>query len=499
MAVTEGLGVDGMGAPAAPAEPLELRPPKAVKVFYSIGQFVESGYLIVNTYIFFYYTAVLGLSGSMVGAALAISMTLDAAADPLIGSWSDSVRSRFGRRLPVMLLAAPLTMLTMGLLFAPPSGLSPFLLFLWLTAMKGGLRFFASMYNIPYFALGGEMSNDYVERSRIVSHRLLAGILVSVLITALAYSVFFAGEGGLQRPERYPLFGWTIGALVLAGGLVCCAGVWRYAASLPQPITPPEPMMRRFVGEMTEILRNRTFLILFVSMLLFTSAAGLHQALNNHNYVFVWKLRPESIQLITYVYLLGILIGVPLTPALLKGFEKKAVVAIGFVIVVLGWLALPGLRGFGLFAPTGPEALPWLSLTSLLFGVGSGLIFIAFPAMMADAADEHEHLYQTRREGLFFSGLGFAGKAAGGMGLLLGGLALDLLRFPKEVGRQVNADVSEQVLSQLVLAWGWLPAVLVALGALVFAPYGISRARHGEIVAALKLKRAADVSAGRSS
>eukprot|EP01041_Mallomonas_annulata_P033851 gene33851-56528_t len=93
-----------LGVGALPAS--DLKPPVAVKFFYSIGQLVESGYLTVNAFVFFYYTAVLGLSGSLVGAALAISMCLDAAADPLIGSWSDSIRSRFGRRLPVMLLAA---------------------------------------------------------------------------------------------------------------------------------------------------------------------------------------------------------------------------------------------------------------------------------------------------------------------------------------------------------------------------------------------------------
>lgn len=498
MAVVEGL--DG-AAPAAQATPHrgELRPPAAVKFFYSIGQFIESGYLAINAFIFFYYTAVLGLSGSLVGLALAVSMTVDAALDPLIGSWSDSIRSRFGRRLPMMLLAAPLTMVTMGLLFAPPSGMTPFLLFLWLTLTKGGLRAFASMYNIPYFALGGEMSDDYVDRSRIVAYRLLSGILVSVLITALAYSVFFAGEGGLQRAESYPAFGWTIAAMVLAGGLICCAGVWRFATALPQPTTPPEPMMRRFAGEVLEMLRNRTFVVLFLSMLLFASAVGVHQALNNHTYVFVWKLRPETIQVIAYVYLAGILAGVPLTPALLRVLEKKAVAAIGFGLVSIGWIVLPGLRGLGFFAPTGAAALPWLCLSSLVFGVASGLVFIVFPSMMADAADEHEHTLGSRREGLFFSGLGFAGKAAGGMGLLVGGLALDLLRFPREVGRQVNAVIADDVMSHLVLAWGWIPAALVALGAFVFSSYAITRVRHEEIATALRLKRAQDVSAGRSS
>ncbi|WP_293357409.1 MFS transporter [Phenylobacterium sp.] len=498
MAVVEGIGGEAVATPAT-LDRGELRPPAAVKFFYSIGQFVESGYLAINTFIFFYYTAVLGLSGSLVGAALAISMCLDAVADPLIGSWSDSVRSRFGRRLPVMLLAGPLTMLTMGLLFTPPSGLSPFLLFGWLTLTKMGVRGFASMYNIPYFALGGEMSDDYAERSRIVAFRLLAGILVTVLITALAYSVFFAGAGGLQRPDRYPAFGWTTAALVLAGALISCAGVWRYAASLPQPSTPPAPMMGRFVGELVEIFRNRSFRILFFSMLLFTSAAGVSTALNNHSYVFVWKLRPETIQVITYVFLAGILTGVPLTPLLLRWLEKKSVVGLGFAMVIGAWVTLPVARALGLFAPTGAEALPPLMLMNLVVGVGSGLIFIAIPSMMADAADEHEHLYGARREGLFFSGLGFAGKAAAGIGGMVGGFALDLMHFPKDVGRQVDALVPEGVLSGLALAWGPLPAALCILGGLIFAPYAITRRRHDELTVALKLKRAADVSAGRSS
>jgi len=96
-------GIDGMAAPAKAPVERALRPPVGVKLAYCFGQAVESGYLGINAFIFFYYTAVLGLSGSLVGAALALSMCLDAIADPLIGSWSDNTRSRLGRRLPAIL------------------------------------------------------------------------------------------------------------------------------------------------------------------------------------------------------------------------------------------------------------------------------------------------------------------------------------------------------------------------------------------------------------
>lgn len=486
MAVVDNADAAPVAAPDAPAH----RPPGLVKLSYSLGQLVESGYLAVNGFVFFYYTAVLGLSGSLVGAAVAISMCLDAAADPLIGSWSDSVRSRFGRRLPVMLVGAPLTAITMGLLFAPPSGLSPFLMFLWLTMSKMSVRAFASMYNIPYFALGGEMSDDYAERSKIVAQRLLAGIIITVVINALAFSHFFAGEGGLQSPDRYPAFGWSIAAVVLVGALLCCAGVWRFAAGLHQPEPQAGSMFRRLPGEIVEIFRDRSFRILFISMLLFTSAAGVHAALANHTYVFVWKLKTETIQFISYASLLGITVGVPLTTLLLRRIEKKTAVIIGFALVIVAWTVLPFLRASGVFRPEGAEALAWILPNAFVVGVGSGLIFIAYPSMMADAAEEHEHARGVRREGLYFAGLGFAGKAAGGVGTLVAGLALDVLNFPREAGRQLHAAISEPVLSSLVLAWAPLPALFGAFGLLIIFHYAISRERHAEIVADLKMRRA---------
>jgi hypothetical protein len=44
-----------------------------------------------------------------------------------------------------------------------------------------------------------------------------------------------------------------------------------------------------------------------------------------------------------------------------------------------------------------------------------------------------------------------------------------------------------------------VPALLAVTGALIFLPYAITRIRQEHIEAALKVKRAADVSAGRSS
>ena len=54
------LAADGVGVAPPRGAAATLKPPARVKLAYCFGQVVESGYLTVNTFVFFYYTAVLG-------------------------------------------------------------------------------------------------------------------------------------------------------------------------------------------------------------------------------------------------------------------------------------------------------------------------------------------------------------------------------------------------------------------------------------------------------
>jgi len=107
------------------------------KVFYGLGQAAQSGgFDTAVGFVFFYYSVVLGLSGALVGAALAIGLAFDAVVDPFIGSWSDNLKSRLGRRLPLMMAAILPTVVSVGLLFSPPADLSQPLLFAWLVVFS---------------------------------------------------------------------------------------------------------------------------------------------------------------------------------------------------------------------------------------------------------------------------------------------------------------------------------------------------------------------------
>ena len=74
---------------------------------FGFGQLAEaiknSGF---NVFLLFYYNQVLGVSATLTSVALAIALMFDAVSDPLVGSFSDKLRTRFGRRHPLILMAA---------------------------------------------------------------------------------------------------------------------------------------------------------------------------------------------------------------------------------------------------------------------------------------------------------------------------------------------------------------------------------------------------------
>ena len=118
-----------------------------VMAAYGIG---ELGQAVVTIGLFslllFYYQQIVGLSGTLTGLALGIALFLDAVTDPVVGSLSDRIQGRYGRRHPVMLGAAVPIAIAFFLLFNPPDGLTAFGSFVWLTVfavlVRTALTFF---------------------------------------------------------------------------------------------------------------------------------------------------------------------------------------------------------------------------------------------------------------------------------------------------------------------------------------------------------------------
>lgn len=88
------------------------------KFSYGIGNLgVGVAMQVVGTYLVFFSTAILGISGSLVGIAVGFSVFWDAITDPVMGYISDITRSkRFGRRHLYLIIGALGVALTITLM-----------------------------------------------------------------------------------------------------------------------------------------------------------------------------------------------------------------------------------------------------------------------------------------------------------------------------------------------------------------------------------------------
>ena len=98
-----------MSAQAAQTDEVFFRPSFAVKFVSGFSQAVDYvKFISYELFVLFFYSQVLGLPGTLTGLAILLSMIVDAVTDPVVGSWSDSIRSRLGRRhLPMLAAVLP--------------------------------------------------------------------------------------------------------------------------------------------------------------------------------------------------------------------------------------------------------------------------------------------------------------------------------------------------------------------------------------------------------
>jgi len=436
--VREGNDASQMNVPEAGRALTPL--PRWATLGYSAGALLDGiAGQGVNIFLFFYVTTVAGLSAAFAGIALAVGLAVDAIVDPLIGSLSDNIRSRFGRRLPFMMLGVPATVACLVAIFSLPSGWSQLALFAWVTSLSIGLRIAMSLFLLPYNAVGAEISDDYAERSSIAMWRWAFAMVGALIAIILGFGVFLGGEGGLSHRQGYTPLAVSLAAIAAVGGLITMRTLTamrdrQHAASANQAGS----FHLRLLAEVREIFRNQSFRTLFVGALLLFTSLAIHSSLGLHANTYFWRLSAAQIQMVTLSLFAGLLLGAPLAAPMLARIEKRTVLLIGMVGLALSTSLPATLRLLGLFPFQGQTLVAILSAAVLLGGILMAAAGIAFASMMADAADEHEHLFGARREGLYFAGWAFATKAAAGLGSLVSGLSLQAIDFQSAGGGTVN-------------------------------------------------------------
>jgi glycoside/pentoside/hexuronide:cation symporter, GPH family len=443
----------------------------------------------LNTLLLFYLTIVCGLSGSAAGMALGVALVVDAFVDPLVGSLSDNSTSRHGRRHPWMILSAIPMVIAFVMLFSIPAGLSGAGLFAYALTALMAVRIGISGFNVPYIALGAELSDDYAERSTIVASRVLFSVLAGVVAAFLAYGVFFRGLGGQTHRAAYQPFALSCAGLVLLGAGVSAFGTLRARGRLHAAPAGDGAALGRFIAEVVEVFRNPSFRILFLACLILFVALGAAGALTLHANTYFWKLPSQAILVTSLSGTFGVLVGVFAAAMMAKVLEKRTMALAGLGLIGLCQL-FPALLKVAGVIPPGGELLT-LSIATGLGGAGGGVALISFQSMMADAADEHEHLFGARREGLYFAGISLSAKASSGVGALIAGLVLDVIGFPHGLvaGGAAPHAIPVEAVRNLGLLYGPGASLITAISVATLLRYRRGRDDHAVIREALNQRR----------
>lgn len=363
--------------------------------------------ITIDTWILYFYapppdsgrTQYLPLA--LIGVLMTVASLRDAVIDPFIGHWSDTLRSRWGRRRPFLVLASPFILLGAVLLWTPPAGIVVVIAiyFMFVNLMY---RTAYSLVGIPYDGTLPEMAPDSKARVGLSYWKNVFGI-AGVLIGSLVAAPLFQSIGAVY-----------MGVVV---GVVGVATIYLTLLGLRETDRPLGKPMRAIDG-LKATFHNKQFLIVFVSTL-FVHVCYQMLLINFPYFVTLVLGKSEAdVGIFQGVLILMIALTGPIWMLWNKRRSQRWLLnftMIGLAIVV----ALGFLVGGTAALPLDMQAF----LLVTLIGVMLGGYLIVIYAMMGNVVDYDEMLTGRRREAIYYGTFSFAI----GLGSSLGALVLPQL------------------------------------------------------------------------
>jgi Na+/melibiose symporter-like transporter len=384
-----------------------------------------------ETLLLFYYTQVLGLSGSLAGLALLLIMAVDAISDPLVGQLSDrNVPRRFGRRHTFMFASLAPAAVFFFLLFSAPRDAGQAALFSWLLACSVGLRISLTFFAIPYSAQLAELANERAERTKAAVYRMLVGAGARLLLIYLAFNVFFAPSDlfprGQENPQAYVGVAFVGAALILAMGLLSSLGTYRpmrdFEAGVIRDGNSPSFTLNLILKRWLSILFSQSNANTLVAYSLILAAfTGYYGSLSLYLGSYFWELTPAQLGAWNQAMVPGMVIMLLACTSLLKRMEPKHLMLGALAVFFLSSVLPLILCEAGLLERTGAIARYALYASKFCWGLAFGALIVCVPVMATESADRLREKSGVTQVGLVFGLIFFATKAGNGIGGFLAG------------------------------------------------------------------------------
>lgn len=444
-----------------------------MKVAYGLPGFAGAAMgLPIAVHMTKFYADTVGVALGFIAFAQAFARALDAITDPLMGWLSDRTNTRWGRRRIYMAIGAPLTGIAFYLLFSPPANMGATAAGFWFMLAFTGYFLFHTVYVIPHYALGPEMTLDYHERSSLFAYRdgiTLAGTAIAA--AAPAYFIgWIKGWGIAQAESERIIFMWF--SVFMATFLML--SYWHLCYRVPEN---PDYYTRKanpLVPGLRHVMRNRPFIILLACYLV-SSISGAMPGILMPFYM-QYNLGVDNwVEWMGVSFLLGYCGGVISLPGwlrLARRFGKKPIWIVTYLT--------SGFMFLGIFIlPVFVEGMTALYFAIVLFGIGAlGAAAGAFlgPSIQADVIDYDELYTGKRREAQYGALWSIVTKF-----VVIPSSSVPLAVLGA-VGFQPNVEQTEVVKWTILVLFSLVPAVITLTAMVLAFRFPINEAIHREIL-----------------
>jgi GPH family glycoside/pentoside/hexuronide:cation symporter len=470
---------------ATPLTPAPQRLSFGTKALYGFGSitFGVTTLSLTSGVLQPYLNRVIGLPALWVGTAIMATLLLDAFIDPLIGQFSDKLRTPWGRRHPLMYLSAPLVALFCVVFWNSPTDWPPEKSGVFLIGILMLLRLSVSLYEVPSAALAPELTTDYHQRTTLFGYRFFFLVVGGLGMNVVLYQVFLSpAAGGILNRTGYAHYGILAAAVMSISILISALGTHGRIRHLVRPAARQVPL-GQVLREMALTLSNPSLMVVMASGVCSGVAGGLTSALSQYFYIELWGLNARSISFLAIAGVLASFSGVALAGPASRIFGKKAAMMLLFTVSVAADALPQGFRLLGLMPPNGS---PWVLriLAGDVFFSGTLAItgFIIISSMIADVVEDAAVKTGVRSEGLLFAANGLLPKVTTGLGVFLAGIVITVVQFPTHAAA---GAVSPEIMRHMSLLYLPFSTGMKALSIIVLIFYRIDKQAHEQNLATL--------------
>lgn len=445
---------------------------------YSLGDGAFS--LTMNTiwgFSMFFYTQALGIPADVTGWILGIPMIWDAVTDPAMGFLSDKTKSRFGRRLPHILIGGVLLAFFYVFIWHVPDMFrkSQNMTVIYLIVVNMISRTLITWYYVPYVALGFEMSNDYNERNRLQSARYVCNMVFNLLFCGiLVWHVFLIDANGNRNTTieaNYAKMGLGFGAMILLLVLTTVFSTRSYGTDTRQASAHIGNGIKGFCDDIAGIFKDRNAVHVFLFFCVVSCSFVFVGSTQMYVYVSFMDLSPTEASIVHSSTMIAFATGSLLATPIARVFDKKRATYIGSAINILGnaliglvfltgWMK-PGMNPFTASIPvpfmetvnletSAASVVFWLLQAS--YWLGSGMLLPIIFSMIADvSAINHAKTGQVK-DGSYSAVSTFLMKVTGSIALIIVGKMLAYTGFVE--GTDVQPPAVAFKLTQMMVFLG---------------------------------------------